>query len=84
MSDWYSVSRRSLANFLGGRRLLREHRSLPRLLAAAYPEIKWDPERFRPAGSCAAFTKTYLLTELDKVAKKMGIEYVGNLLPSPA
>ena len=64
----------------GGRNLLKEYRSLPQLLATAYPEVLWDSERFRPTGSCARLTNGYLLTALDKAAEKLGIQYVLVLL----
>lgn len=60
----------------GGRGLLHHHKSLEAVLRAVYPEHDWDSSRFlrariHPRGHSS--DREYLLSELDKVEKRLGI-----------
>ncbi len=48
-SDWYKVSKSQIVR-LGGSKLFEQYPTVSEALKAAYPEIQWDPLKFKGAG----------------------------------
>jgi len=79
LSDWYSVSRRSV-ELNGGFQLFMHYPSLGEALKANYPDYPWDLSKFNGAGLQPPGywrEKKNLLRSLDKAEATMGITKVG-------
>ena len=82
LSDWYKVSRYQITS-RGGGTLLRQYRSLTKLLAAMYPDFEWRSEGFAEAGKVPNDCwkdDGNLLRALDAAEQRLGIQNVHSFM----
>lgn len=79
LSDWYGISRKTLAN-KGARRILQKYPSRKRMLETLYPEFKWSASLFTeksgrvPTGFMKDMRNQREL--LERIRRKLGIQQV--------
>lgn len=87
LSDWYSVSRKSVVKS-GGRTLFSRYVSLDEALRAIYPEYAWESTRFAEEGGKASNgfwnDPQNQRQILDKVGLELGVQQVHTSPPPPS
>lgn len=74
------MSRKEL-EAVGGQVMISQNGTVQQLLRSAYPEYKWDEERFIEEGRFPRGyrrSKENLMRKLEKIEEKMGIQQVSN------
>jgi len=73
MERWYAVSSKAIIDHGGESVLLRHHHSIPSLLAAVFPDYKWNELRFSRARRNQWTTLTQQRVFLDALADRLGL-----------